>query len=166
SDFGDNGSRSVNISSLTPRTYYLSLRANNGCRPGDFSPEWQVNVGLFGITARLTPTSILNKRAVSTSINTPQITQIKYVAPGVINISWNQINGANSWTISYGLRSKKYIYGLADFGDSNSRSVNIGGLKNGTYYFVIRSNSNQPGNFSSEWRVTIYKGGVNASQVK
>ncbi len=166
SNFGDSNSRSINIGDLKTKKYYIALRANNGCQPGHFSPEWQVTVGLFGITARLTPNSVLNARSSSLNPNTPIITSIKYVSPSVITISWQQINSANSWTITYGLKSKKYIYGLADFGNSTSRSVNIGGLKNGTYYFALKSNSPLPGPFSPEWRVTVYRGGINASVVQ
>lgn len=43
--FGNNGSRSVRLGSLPSGTYYVVLRANNGCMPGPFSDEKQVSVG-------------------------------------------------------------------------------------------------------------------------
>ena len=45
SNFGNNSSRSFTINSLPAGTYYVVIRANNGCMPGPFSNEWKVAVG-------------------------------------------------------------------------------------------------------------------------
>lgn len=61
SNFGNASSRSLRIGSLPGGTYYVAMRANNGCMPGPFSNEWRVVVGggtgtaFFG-TAAPTPT--------------------------------------------------------------------------------------------------------------
>lgn len=62
SNFGNGNSRSYRIGSLPAGTYYVTIRANNGCMPGPFANEWRVVVGgggsgtaFFG-TAAPTPT--------------------------------------------------------------------------------------------------------------
>ncbi len=45
SNFGNASSRSFRIGSLPAGTYYVTIRANNGCMPGPFANEWRVVVG-------------------------------------------------------------------------------------------------------------------------
>ena len=45
SNFGNGDSRSFRIGSLPAGTYYVTIRANNGCMPGPFADEWKVVVG-------------------------------------------------------------------------------------------------------------------------
>lgn len=77
-------------------------------------------------------------------------------ASNQIEVGWNTVDRATSWTIAYGIESGKYIYGMADFGDNQSRSVNINLLPQGTYYFVIKANNGcMPGSFSPERKITV-----------
>ena len=77
-----------------------------------------------------------------------------------IEVSWGNANRATSWTIAYGKESGKYIYGMTNFGNSNSRSVNINMLPVGTYYFVVKDNMVfMPGYFSQEKKVVVSNNG-------
>lgn len=79
-----------------------------------------------------------------------------------IEVAWNSVDRATSWTIAYGVEPGKYIYGMADFGDSQSRSVTINMLPPGVYYLVIKANNGcMPGVFSSEKKITVYPGSNN-----
>jgi hypothetical protein len=70
------------------------------------------------------------------------------------------VDRANSWTIAYGKESGKYIYGMTNFGDANSRAVNINMLPVGTYYLVVKANNGcMPGAFSGERKITVGSNG-------
>lgn len=78
-----------------------------------------------------------------------------------IEVGWNAVDRATSWTIAYGKQSGKYIYGIPDFGNNESRAVYINILPPGTYYIVIKANNGcMPGNFSTERRITVSKNGT------
>ncbi len=77
-----------------------------------------------------------------------------------IEVGWNAVARATSWTIAYGTESGKYVYGMADFGNNQSRSVKINMLPAGTYYLVIKANNNcMPGNFSNERKIIVSQNG-------
>ncbi len=91
---------------------------------------------------------------------TPSFSFVRRAGSNQIEIGWNQVNNASSWTIAYGKESGKYIYGMSNFGDSNSRSVKINMLPVGTYYVVIKANNGcMPGAFSPERKITVGAGG-------
>ncbi len=78
-----------------------------------------------------------------------------------IEVGWNEVSGATSWTLAYGNQPGKYIYGMSNFGDNNSRSVNINMLPAGTYYAAVKANNGcMPGPFSDERKITV---GANGS---
>lgn len=84
---------------------------------------------------------------------------------GAVDLTWGAVNQATSWTVSYGVAPGKYIYGVSNFGDGNSRSFRISALPSGVYYFVMRANNGcKPGPFSNEWKVTVGRGGVARTQ--
>lgn len=81
------------------------------------------------------------------------------VAPGTVDLFWDKVDRAGSWTVAYGVESGKYIYGVSNFGDYNSRNLRISLLPAGVYYFVVRANNDcMPGEFSNEWRVQVGRG--------
>ncbi len=91
---------------------------------------------------------------------TPTFSYVRPFGTDQIELGWGQTERATSWTIAYGNQSGRYIYGMSDFGDYNSRSVHIGLLPVGTYYVVIRSNNGcMPGGFSPERMITVTAGG-------
>lgn len=84
-DFGDTNSRAVNINMLPAGTYYLVIKANNGCMPGNFSPERKMTVSsngtvagartyrfgsILGRTTTPTPTPVASEEVI-TNIVTP-----------------------------------------------------------------------------------------------
>lgn len=78
-----------------------------------------------------------------------------------VDLSWGKLDGVSSWTAVYGTKSKVYIYGVHNFGNSDSRSIKIGSLPAGKYYFALRANNGcMPGPFSNEWAVNVGRGGV------
>lgn len=90
----------------------------------------------------------------------PVFNFVRKVDSDEIEIGWNAVERATSWTVAYGIESGKYIYGAADFGDSNSRSIKISLLPAGTYYIVVKaSNGCMPGPFSSERKMTVTSDG-------
>ena len=83
----------------------------------------------------------------------------KTAGQGEVELFWDKVDGASSWTVAYGVEAGKYVYGLSNFGDSNSRGIKISYLPNGKYYFVVRANNDcMPGGFSDEWAITVGKG--------
>lgn len=86
------------------------------------------------------------------------------IKTGEVELKWDKVDSASSWTVAYGNQPGKYIYGLSNFGDSNSRSVDIKSLPAGKYYFAVKANSGcMPGAFSNEWPVTVGGGRVVAA---
>jgi hypothetical protein len=76
-----------------------------------------------------------------------------------VDLFWAKVDNASSWTVAFGRKSGRYIYGLPDFGNSESRSVRISHLPAGTYYFVVRANNScMPGPFSTERKVVVGMG--------
>lgn len=97
----------------------------------------------------------------SASPKAPWPTSVKLAGTGAVQVTWAKVDSASSWTVAYGVKSGKYIYGLHNFGDSTSRSVKIGSLPRGTYYFVVRANNGcAPGPFSAESRISVGGGGT------
>jgi hypothetical protein len=91
---------------------------------------------------------------------TPSFSFVRNAGGGQIEVGWNMVDRANGWTIAYGVDSGKYIYGMANFGNDQSRSVKINMLPVGIYYFVIKANNGcMPGSFSGERKVTVYANG-------
>jgi len=85
---------------------------------------------------------------------------VRKLSNSQIEVAWSPVDKATSWTIAYGTESGKYIYGMADFGDSQSRSVNINMMPAGVYYLTIKANNGcMPGNFSPERKMTIFGNG-------
>lgn len=88
-------------------------------------------------------------------------TYVRKTGTNQIEVAWTPTDRATSWTIAYGSESGRYIYGMNDFGDSNSRAVNINMLPTGTYYLVIKANNGcMPGNFSPERKMTVFSNGT------
>jgi len=76
---------------------------------------------------------------------------------GEVEVFWSDTERATGWTLMYGIKSGKYIYGVSDFGDNQSRSIKVGMLKVGrTYYFSIKANNGcMPGPESAEWQIRV-----------
>ncbi len=92
---------------------------------------------------------------------TPEFTFVKNSGADQIELGWNHVDRATSWTIAYGRQKGKYVYGMSDFGDSSSKSVTIGMLPAGSYYIVLRANHDcMPGAFSTERQIVVSGGGV------
>ncbi len=90
----------------------------------------------------------------------PTITNVQSLGNGEIKIAWNTVDRATSWTVSYGNESNKYVYGIVNFGDNQSRAVNIAMLPAGTYYVALKANNGcMPGSFSPEQKIVISKNG-------
>jgi len=85
----------------------------------------------------------------------------KAAGANAIDLSWGAMPDTSSWTVAYGVASRTYIYGVSNFGNSDSRSFRIGSLPAGTYYVTIRANNGcMPGSFANEWRVVVGGGGT------
>lgn len=103
------------------------------------------NVNAYGLTAAGAPSCN------NTAPGTPFISSIKAIGGGSIELFWNGVDRASSWTVAYGTESGKYIYGVHNFGDGVSKAIKISNLPNGRYYFVLRANNGcAPGAFSAE----------------
>jgi hypothetical protein len=90
----------------------------------------------------------------------PSFSFVRKAGASEIEIGWNATDKATKWTVAYGPEKGKYIYGLSDFGDENSRSVKISMLPQGVYYVVVKANNGcKPGPFSDERKVTVTAGG-------
>ena len=88
-------------------------------------------------------------------------TFVRKTGTNQIEVAWTPTDRATSWTIAYGPESGRYIYGMNDFGDNNSRAVNINMLPAGTYYLVVKANNGcMPGNFSPERKMTVSSNGT------
>lgn len=82
-------------------------------------------------------------------------------AGGTVNLSWGKTENAGSWTVAYGVAPHTYIYGISNFGNGDSRSIQVKSLPGGTYYFAMRANNGcMPGPFSNEWKVVVGGGGL------
>lgn len=91
----------------------------------------------------------------------PSFSYVRNAGNNQIEVAWDGVDKANSWTIAYGIEPGKYIYGMANFGDNQSRSVRINMLPPGAYYMVIKANNGcMPGAFSGERKVTVYSNGM------
>ena len=94
---------------------------------------------------------------------TPTLKTLKSLGGGSVELTWDNVASASSWTVGYGVQSGKYIYGVHNFGDSASRGIKINELPGGTYYFALRANNGcMPGAFSGE--KTISLGGTSSGQ--
>lgn len=74
---------------------------------------------------------------------------------GKIRLNWLKVDGANKYTIAYGLSSGNYIYGLPDVGDTDNFTVEYlsPGVK---YFFAVRANNDcMPGPWSQEWSAIV-----------
>lgn len=86
----------------------------------------------------------------------PWLYKAKSIGKGVVELYWDKVDRATSWTVAYGPKSGKHPWGIVNFGNSESRSVKITHLPNGTFYFVVRANNNcMPGPFSNEQKVRL-----------
>lgn len=82
------------------------------------------------------------------------------IGAGTVELTWGEVPNVSSWTVAYGTAPGTYIYGISQFGNSLSRSIQIGSLPSGVYYFAMRANNGcKPGPFSNEWRVVVGGGG-------
>lgn len=91
----------------------------------------------------------------------PLLYYTEVIGGNSVKLVWDQSALASSWTAAYGYESGKYVYGVDRFGNNSSRSITIGNLPGGTYYFVVRANNGcMPGPFSNEKVVRIGGGGV------
>lgn len=85
----------------------------------------------------------------------------KAAGKNAVDLTWGKMDGVSSWTVAYGVKSRTYIYGLSNYGNSETRSVRIGSLPAGRYYFVLRANNGcMPGPFSNELVVSVGGGGI------
>lgn len=80
--------------------------------------------------------------------------RIKSLGKGKYQLFWDKADRASSWTIGYGTQPGKYIYGLNDFGNDQSRDLIINTFSNKKFYFAIKANNGcMPGEWSNEWKV-------------
>jgi hypothetical protein len=85
----------------------------------------------------------------------------KAAGKNAVDLTWGKVDGASSWTVAYGVKSHKYIYGLPGYGNSGTRSARISNLPAGHYFFVLRANNGcMPGPFSNELTVAVGGGGI------
>lgn len=111
SNFGNASSRSLRIGSLPNGTYYVTIRANNGCMPGPFANEWRVTVGggaaaytglisppvlPIGNTTTTTTTTTMTGKGIIPTLRptvklTPKITVPPVVTPGMPVSLWQKI---------------------------------------------------------------------------
>jgi hypothetical protein len=81
---------------------------------------------------------------------------VKAAGAGLVDLYWDKVDQATSWTISYGVKPGVYIYGATNIGNNGSRGVRVSLLPSGKYYFVVRANNScMPGPFSNEWAVQV-----------
>ena len=79
--------------------------------------------------------------------------RVANLGKGKYQLYWDKADRATSWTIGYGTEPGKYIYGIHNFGDSNSRNLVINTASNKKFYFVVRANNGcTPGDWSNEWK--------------
>lgn len=80
--------------------------------------------------------------------------RVKSLGKGKYQLFWDKSDKASSWTIGYGTEPGKYIYGLNNFGNSESRNLIVNTYSNRKFYFVIKANNGcMPGEWSNEWKV-------------
>lgn len=95
----------------------------------------------------------------------PYLTSITPSGANAAVLNFGVSDHANSWTVAYGWKPGAYIWGLQQFGTGDEKSLKIGHLPPGTYYFVIRGNNGcMPGPFSRELAVTV--GGGRSGSVR
>jgi len=93
--------------------------------------------------------------------------RVKSLGNGKYQLFWDKADRATSWTIGYGVEPGNYIYGIHNFGDSQSRDLVVNTFTNKKMYFAIRANNDcMPGEWSNEWKVGTGTGGVTAAAVK
>jgi len=124
-----------------------------------------IMIGLAGLLVALTPQQAMAygdtpsgpDRACHNSVPAKAwLYSAKSIKSGEVELKWDKVNDASSWTVAYGVQPGKYIYGVSNFGDSNSRSIDIKSLPSGKYYFVVKANNGcMPGAFSNEWPVVV-----------
>lgn len=84
-----------------------------------------------------------------TPTSTPIISSILPLDPNTLKIIFSKVSPVSSYSLRYGDISGNYKWGVANFGDSNSTSYNVGLLApNTTYYFEVRA---QNGCTTSSW---------------
>lgn len=80
--------------------------------------------------------------------------RIKSLGKGKYQLYWDKADKASSWTVGYGTQPGKYIYGISNFGDGNSRNLVVNTFSNKKFYFAIKANNGcMPGDWSNEWKV-------------
>ena len=70
-----------------------------------------------------------------TKPGTPTLLSATFIGASSINIKWNQVNGADNYSIFYGPSSGNYLYGVPATGNTDNFTVN--GLANGC--FILRA---------------------------
>jgi hypothetical protein len=79
--------------------------------------------------------------------------RVKTLGNGQYQLFWDKADRVTSWTIAFGVQPGKYIYGLANFGNDQSRNLIVNTFSNKTFYFVIKANNGcMPGDWSNEWK--------------
>ncbi len=82
--------------------------------------------------------------------NAPKGLSLTWANTNVVKISWTKVPKATHYTISYGVKSGEYIYGVPNTGDTNNYLVESL-VKNGKYFFVVQAvNDCAPSDRSSE----------------
>ena len=80
--------------------------------------------------------------------------RVKSLGKGQYQLYWDKANNASSWTVGYGTQPGKYIYGMGNFGDGNSRDLVVNTFSNKKFYFAVKANNDcMPGDWSNEWKV-------------
>ena len=80
--------------------------------------------------------------------------KVKSLGQGKYQLFWDKADRATSWTIGYGISPGKYIYGLNDFGNDQSRNLIVNTFSNKKFYFAVKANNGcTPGEWSNEWKV-------------
>lgn len=88
--------------------------------------------------------------------NKPWLYKAVAAGNGEVDLFWDRVDGATSWTVAYGVRPGVYIYGATNIGNNSSRGLRITRLPSQKYYFVVRANNNcMPGPFSNEWSLSV-----------
>lgn len=94
----------------------------------------------------------------------PRLLSAVSISPTEVKLTWEKVDRANRYLISYGVSSGNYFYGNPNVGDTNSYVV--GSLKEGqNYYFVVAAGINGDcpvaGPYSNELSLyTVASGGI------
>jgi hypothetical protein len=107
-NFGNSESRLLKIGMLPPGIYYLTIKANNGCMPGEFSHERKMTVTGGGsvLGARTTKGTILGAKVTPTAVPSGTVELSPSGTP-----SNDGSNGASSQGGNFFQKILRFIFG-------------------------------------------------------